>query len=135
MTVTIGRRELLAALGGAVPWPFAARARSKTRPTLAGYTAEHNQQVNKHAGLPLGALFAALVVSGLPGSPKPRHQMPFPATFPKSAASTLPERIAAIARRPRKLGRRRELAACVPGLAGKERLFSVPVVQQTVMEF
>jgi len=91
MTVTIGRRELLAALGGAVPWPFAARARSKTRPTLAGYTAKHNQQVNKHAGLPLGALFAALVVSGLPGSPKPRHQIPFPATFPKSAASTLPE--------------------------------------------
>src|SRR5262249_43583201 len=26
MTVTIGRRELLAALGGAAAWPFAARA-------------------------------------------------------------------------------------------------------------
>jgi putative tryptophan/tyrosine transport system substrate-binding protein len=26
MTVTIGRRELLAALGGAVAWPLAARA-------------------------------------------------------------------------------------------------------------
>jgi len=75
----------------------------KTRPTLAAYTAKHNQQVNKHAGLPLGALFAALVVSGLPAHANPdcfNYQVPFPATVPKSAeeaASTLPERIAAIA--------------------------------------
>ena len=39
MTVTIGRRELLAALGGAVAWPLASRAAPPTRLVMIGVIA------------------------------------------------------------------------------------------------
>jgi hypothetical protein len=75
MTVTIGRRELLAALGGAAAWPLVARACSFLAPTQGGgqrallkpLQETTELQVEIHAQLPLHGVDP--LISGDPPPP------------------------------------------------------------------
>jgi len=51
MTVTIGPRELLAALGGAVAWPVAARAQQPAMPVVGLYRSRVSRRYAVQGGL------------------------------------------------------------------------------------
>jgi putative tryptophan/tyrosine transport system substrate-binding protein len=73
MTVTIGRRELLAALGGAAAWPLAARAQQQPAMPVIGFLSSRSPGESTYV---LAAFRRGMRETGFCRRREPCHRVP-----------------------------------------------------------